>query len=110
MAELDNFWLSSNQFGYQVEDPPDSLSSAPVVPDPPELERISDIAEDSMPKPSKMEPRLPAAASMEQFVQGTIMPFAPGWKEEPHIGEKFPSTEDAIRRLQAYAFMYLAIR
>jgi hypothetical protein len=36
--------------------------------------------------------------------QETITSFAPGWIEEPRTGEKFPSVEEELRRLQAYAF------
>jgi hypothetical protein len=101
-----NFLLMSDQFNHQFEDPlsPDTLPAVPGLRNT-KQEMISNIMDDStVLKASKMKLRPSAAPAVEQFVQETITSFAPGWIEEPRTGEKFPSVEEELRRLQAYAF------
>jgi hypothetical protein len=53
---------------------------------------------------SQMAPRPAAAPAIEPFIRETINSFPQQWTVSPHLGEQYPTVEDAIQRLQAFAF------
>jgi len=53
---------------------------------------------------SQMAARPAAAAAIEPFIRETINSFPQQWTVSLHLGEQYPTVEDTIWRLQAFAF------
>ncbi|KAF8537668.1 hypothetical protein BDD12DRAFT_806754 [Trichophaea hybrida] len=53
---------------------------------------------------SQMAPRPAAAPAIEPCIREAINSFPQQWTVSPHPREQYPTVQDAIRRLQAFAF------